>query len=516
MRMAIRRAGVVQRAGNRPDRASSAAAPQASPRDGARVSNSSGAATAESAYHPHVVAASDEGERKIASFQIPAGLQIKLWAAEPMVANPAALTVDAQGRVYVAETFRIKHGVDDDRDHMNWLDDDMSCTTVEQRRAMLAKHLGKHWVDYTKEHDRIRLLEDRSGSGKADYVSVFADRFHDAIDGIGASLLAHDGSIYYTCIPNLWRLRDTTGSGTADVCQVLSTGYGVRVSYLGHDLHGLCFGPDGRLYYSIGDRAFHIVTRDGRTIANSNTGAVFRCNPDGSGVEVFATGLRNPQGLAFDKYGNLFTGDNNSDSGDRSRWVYVVEGSDNGWRMPYQYLSDRGPFNREKLWYPAFAGQAAYIVPPVGWVADGPSGLVYYPGTGWADKWRDHFFLCDFRGSSGGSGVRAVTVKPNGAGFTLVDGSPCIWHILATGVAWGPAGDLNICDWVEGWNGDGKGRIYKVTDPAKQHDPVVLEVKRLLGEGMAHRSTGELVKLLAHPDMRIREEAQFCARQKGG
>src|SRR5207253_5002757 len=142
---------------------------------------------------------------------------------------------------------------------------------------------------------------------------VFADGFHNAETGIGAGVLARQGSVYYTCIPDLWLLKDTKGDGKADVRQSLSMGYGVHIAFLGHDLHGLRIGPDGRLYFSIGDRGINVVTREGKPLVYPDEGAVLRCELDGSNLEVFARGLRNPQELAFDEFGNLFTGDNNSD-----------------------------------------------------------------------------------------------------------------------------------------------------------------------------------------------------------
>src|SRR5207302_5675855 len=147
--------------------------------------------------------------------------------------------------------------------------------------------------------------------------------------------------------------------------------------FLGHDLHDLHFGPDGKIYFSIGDRGANIKLLDGRSVANTESGSIFRCNHDGSDLELFAFGLRNPQDLVFDEYGNLFTGDNNSDSGDQARWVYLVEGGDNGWRVGYQLMErpySRGPFNAEQLWYPQFERQAASIVPPIANIASRPSG----------------------------------------------------------------------------------------------------------------------------------------------
>jgi len=465
---------------------------------------------AETPYTPAIAEASKEGEQAIQGFRVPQGMTVSLFAAEPLLANPVAFCIDEQGRFYVAETFRQGKGVEDNRGHMNWLHDDLAAETLEDRLAYFRKHLKDEVKQYGLEHDRIRLVEDRDHDGKADHASVFADGFNGILEGTGAGVLARGGYVYYTCIPHVWKLSDTAHEGKATLREKLSSGYGVRVAFRGHDLHGLKLGPDGRLYFSIGDRGYNIKTKEDKHLFRPDTGAVFRCNLDGTELEEFAYGLRNPQELTFDDFGNLFTGDNNSDSSDKARWVYVVEGGDTGWRMYYQYLSDRGPFNREKIWHPAHAGQPAYMVPPVINLADGPSGLVHYPGVGLSDRYKDHFFLADFRGTPSQSGIRSFAVKPKGASFELTDSHEFLWQILATDVDFGYDGSLYVSDWVNGWNGLGKGRIYRFTDTEHAKAATKAHSAEIMKEGFSQRSKEELAKLLAHPDQRIRMEAQFA------
>jgi len=469
-------------------------------------------------YSPKIAAASDAGDLALKGFRVAPGLKVELFAAEPMVANPVAFSIDGRNRFFIAETFRYHAGVTDTRRHMEWLDDDLASRTVEDRLAMYHKYLGAEVVKYGIEHDRIRLIEDRDGDGRADRSSVFADGFNEILGGFGAGILAREKSVWYACIPDLWRLRDADGDGRADERRSLQRGYGVHVGYLGHDLHGLRMGPDGRLYFSIGDRGLNVKGGDGRSVVELESGSVLRCNPDGSGLELFATGLRNPQELAFDEHGNLFTCDNNSDSGDKARWVYVVEGGDSGWRIGYQFLESpmsRGPWNAERLWTPEGAKKAAYLVPPLANISDGPSGLAYDPGTGLPARFRRHFFLCDFRGTPNQSGIRTFANQADGASFRLVDAQELVWGMLATDVDFGTDGDLYFTDWVEKFSAPSKGRIYRVAEQGRPEDPERRRVRSLLDEGMQGRSLAELTDLLAHPDQRVRQEAQFALAGHG-
>lgn len=472
-------------------------------------------ANAQEEYRPGIAEATGDAELALRGFVLPEGVTGTLLAAEPMLANPVAFKVTNDGRIFVCETFRQEVGVEDNRSHMNWLENDLRLESVEERAAMFRKFMGTDVQKWAKEHDRIRLLRDTSGDGIPDSNTVFADGFNDIVDGTGAGVIEHNGKVYYTCIPKLWSFADTDNDGIADQSEAMHHGYGVRVAFRGHDLHGLVIGPDGRLYFSIGDRGFNVISKEGTRLKRVDTGAVFRCDLDGSDLEIFASGLRNPQELVFDDNGNLFTGDNNSDSGDRARWVYVVQDGDTGWRMYYQYLDDRGPWDRERIWYPyraddeTTAVQPASTIPPVANLADGPSGLTYYPGVGLPERYNGHFFMVDFRGTAGNSGIRSFAVNPMGATFELKDLHQFVWSILATDVDFAPDGSLYVSDWVNGWLGEGKGRLYRFAHEKEANAVLKARSVEWLGGGIAHADAPELVRLLSHIDRRVRQEAQF-------
>lgn len=455
------------------------------------------------------VAASTEGQEALALFRKPEGWSAALFAAEPELANPVAMFVDNRGRVFVCESFRQDRGVTDNRGHdKKWLMADLAANSVQDRIAYHHKLLGNKAAEYTLHDDRIRMLVDTNNDGLADQQTIFADGFNQLEDGTGAGVLVRGNTAYFTCIPKLWELTDSDDDGVAEKRQALYDGFGVRVAFRGHDMHGLIIGPDGRLYFSLGDRGYNVMANDVHHF-DPESGAVFRCELDGKNLEVVATGLRNPQELAFDDYGFLFTGDNNSDSGDKARWVNVMVGGDSGWRMMYQYLPDRGPFNREKIWQPFSADTPAYIVPPIENIGDGPAGLTCYPGTGLQGDYANCFFMVDFRGGASNSGIRLIRTQPSGAFWKVERSEQPVWNILATDVDFGPDGALWVCDWVNGWVGEGKGRVYRFFDVAASEQSIVKEVQSLLAAGFSKLTADRLGQLLAHVDRRIRLEAQW-------
>jgi len=453
--------------------------------------------------------------------KVPPGFEWDLYAWEPLVADPVAFAIDEQGRIFLAESERQERGVEDNRHQPYWLLDDLTNETVEDRLRMYEKWAEKReggMDHYTRWADRVRVLLDPGEDGRPTRSVNFSGDFREPLDGTNAGVLARDGEVWVTCIPTLWRFRDTDGDGVADERDRIFDGFGVRIALRGHDMHGLVFGPDGRLYWSIGDRGYHVTLPDGRVLADPKSGAVFRCEPDGTNLEVFCTGLRNPQELAFNRFGDLFTGDNNSDAGDKARIVWCVDGGETGWDMNYQTVegaNQRGPWNQEriwKLWSDEDATdplRAAWTLPPLAHVGSGPSGLVAYPGTGLDERYRDALFMCDFLGDRRSSRVLAMTVERDGAGYTVTDVHPFVSDVLTTDVDFDWHGRMVISDWDATWESNGKGQIYRVWDPRFANTPEARDLAALVAKGFRDRSDEELARLLAHPDMRVRLRAQW-------
>jgi len=452
---------------------------------------------------------------------VPEGFSIQTWAEHPTIFDPVAFCFDEDGTIFVGETQRQDRGVEDNRNSPFWLVDDLASRTVDDRFLVFEKwaHKRENGVDFYREWaDEIVRLRDTDGDGVADERIRFAGPFDEVLDGTGSGLIAIDGDVWYTNIPHLWRLRDTDDDGMADEQESLQRGFGVRVALRGHDMHGLRLGPDGRMYWSIGDRGYHLELPDGRVLEDPHSGAVFRCERDGSNIEVFYRGLRNPQELAFDQYGYLFTGDNNSDSEDRARVVYIAEGGQTGWDMAYQTLNgdnDRGPWVQEAVWKMDHPGRPAWALPPLSYIGSGPSGLTYLPGTGMPDRYDNRFLLCDFRGSPEHSSVLAFGVEPDGAGFEVVDIHPFVKNILCTDVEVGWDGRVYVSDWVKGWGSSETGRIVRVEHGTHQADPVIAETAKLVQDGFDQRSIDELAELLTHADQRIRLRAQWALADRG-
>jgi quinoprotein glucose dehydrogenase len=468
-------------------------------------------------------------------FRLAADLELTLWAPEQLLEDPIALSVDGLGHVFVTGSERTM-GLLDIRGHPTWMVPALAMRTVEEYRAFLRRELspersevnarwlpdlnedGSHdWRDLTVRKETVYRLVDSTGDGRADLSQVMFEGFDAEISDVAGGLLVHRGHVYVGIAPDLWLLRDTTGNGVLDTKESISHGYGVHPGFNGHGVSGVTVGPDGRIYWAVGDMGFNVVDREGRRWEYPAEGAILRAEPDGSGFEVFATGLRNTHEFVFDEYGNLISVDNDGDhSGEHERLVYLVDGSDSGWRVNWQFGKYTDPDNNrynvwmdEGLYRPRFEGQAAYILPPVAAYHVGPAGMAYNPGTALGERWRNHFFVVAFHGSPANSRIEAFQLRESGAGFELARDTVVVDGILATGLDFGPDGALYVADWVEGWRTTGRGRVWRLDAPATAESPERVETRALLGAGFAHRSPRELASLLRHPDMRVRLNAQL-------
>jgi quinoprotein glucose dehydrogenase len=451
------------------------------------------------------------------------GFEGHTWVTFPFVENAASLDIDPLGRVFVSEANRFWLGVPDLRGANEMIRDDFKAATIADRLALYEKfktHFPEGWFNTVA--DRVIRLEDQDRNGAPDHRTLFSDHFKAAEDGIGFSLLAERDAVYFTCLPKLWKMTDANGDGRADTHDAIAGDFGVRISFIGHDLHGIVRGPDGRLYFSVGDRGYHVKTADGQTHLSEGRGGVFRCESDGSGLELYADGLRNPQELGFDDHGNLFTFDNTGDIGDKARMVYVLENTDSGWNMahqsPHQYAKalDWGDFRPAKavwvaermydLWN---ADQPQWVYPPIAHVGNGPSGFTFLTGDALPDDLRGRFLLTNYSGAATASNSFLVSFTPAGAGFKTTAVTELVKGIAAADVALGYDGRLFFADFGGGWSINTNASIQVLTPTDAKLRENGQAAAKLIATGFSALPEPQLESLLHHPDQRLRREAQF-------
>jgi quinoprotein glucose dehydrogenase len=350
-----------------------------------------------------------------------------------------SISVDDRGRIFVVLS---------DPPHRlapSLKDRDLSSRTVAEREALFGGEGS------ATRKDRVLLLEDRDGDGKAETSSVFTEGFNRLLDGPPSGILARRGEVWVGSVPSLWRLRDRDNDGKVEDRKPVHGGFGVHA--WGGGLSAIAFGQDGKLYLAMGDRGFVARSSEGERLEYPDMGAVLRCDPDGSNLEVFAIGFQDPRDLAFDAHGNLWILEQDG------RWMWVVEGGDGGARAG---------------WTAEAAGATAL---PAAGKASAPGRFVVRP---------DGLHLC------GPNGIRSFGVKPKGAGF----------EVSETGVA---LGDLAVLDADVGPDGSlfvlagGKIRRVPGTDA---------ETAKILAEPMSKRPVEELPGLMGHADLRVRTAAQ--------
>ncbi|MBX2917071.1 MAG: HEAT repeat domain-containing protein [Cyclobacteriaceae bacterium] len=482
---------------------------------------------------PSQAAALSQSIQKTVAPQIDSGLVLTLWGSDSLVADPVSIDIDDQGRIYYTRTNRQKDSEFDIRGHQDWEIGSISLQTIEDKRAFLKKVLapelsaknewlpdlnndGSHdWRDLTIQKEHIYRIEDTDGDGFADKSQLVVEDFNDETTDAAGGVLKHGDDLFVAIGPDLWRINENKW-GLAEKKTSLSHGYGIHIGFGGHGMSGIEVGPDGRIYWQIGDIGFNGTGPNGEKYEHPNSGVIVRSEPDGSNFEVFAYGNRNTHEFVFDEYGNLISEDNDGDHpGESERLVYVVDGADIGWRTNWQFGKYRDPDNNtykvwmdEKMYIPRHEGQPAYILPTIKNFVNGPTGMLYNPGTALGERFKNTFFIVEFVGNPTKSGIHSFKLKPKGASFEFVESKMILSGVLATGIDFGPDGAMYMGDWIEGWGTKDYGRIWKL-DENNPDKAIRAETEKLIKSDITKYDTEALGKLLLHADMRVRQKAQF-------
>ena len=398
----------------------------------------------------------EAAQEAMSKFTVAPGLEVKLFASEPMVRNPTDMDIDAKGRVWITEG-------------------------VNYRSSF------QSWGVLQPGGDRIVILESTKGDGVADKQTVFYQG-PEINAALGICVLGN--KVIVSRSPDIFVLTDTKGVGKADKVEKLFTG----ISGVDHDhgAHAFVFGPDGKFYFNFGNEGKQLKDKDGKPVLDPDgieinnhgqpyrMGMVFRCNPDGSEVEVLAHNFRNNYEVAVDSYGNLWQSDNDDDGNRGVRINFVMEGGNYGysdemtgagWQAKRSNIETDIP---HRHWHQNDPG----VVPNLLFTGGGsPTGMAFYEGGLLPEVFRNAMIHCD----AGPRVVRAYPTTPDGAGYSAktVDilTSTDNWF-RPSDVCVAPDGSLYVADWndagVGGHNMADRdlakmtGRVYRIAPPNDQ------------------------------------------------
>ncbi|MCB0837061.1 MAG: PQQ-dependent sugar dehydrogenase, partial [Bacteroidetes bacterium] len=327
-------------------------------------------------------------EHAMGSFVVGEGMEVELFAAEPMVVNPTNIDTDSRGRVWVCESFN--YGV------------------PEEKR--------------TEKGGRIVILEDTDGDGKADKRTVFYQG-EDVELALGIAVLGNQ--VFVTRSPDLLVFTDEDGDDKPDKKEKLLTGMGGPGD---HSAHAVVFGPDGKLYFNMGNYGNEVHDKNGKLITDlagreviKNKekylgGMIFRLNMDGSEFETLGHNFRNNYEVAVDSYGNLWQSDNDDDGNKSVRINYILEYGNYGyldeftmesWYTPRTGMSDEIP---RRHWHQNDPG----VVPNVMITGAGsPGGILVYEGKMLPEVFHSQIIHAD----AGPNVVRGYISQKTGAGY---------------------------------------------------------------------------------------------------
>jgi putative membrane-bound dehydrogenase-like protein len=279
------------------------------------------------------------------TISVPEGFEVDLVAGPPLVERPIEADFDEQGRLYVS---------------------DSSGSNEKPDKQLLEKP------------HRIVRLEDTDGDGKFDKATVFADKMM-----FPEGVMWREGSLYVGAPPSIWKLTDTTGSGVADKREEWMQGK--TLTGCANDLHGPYAGPDGWIYWCKGAFAKQTYERPGKEPFVTRAAHIFRCRPDGTGIEpVMTGGMDNPVEVVFTATGErIFSTTFLQDpgGGKRDGLIHAVYGGVYG---KVHDVIDEHPRTGDILPVLTHLGPAA------------PCGLARYESDVFGAEYRDNLFTCCF------------------------------------------------------------------------------------------------------------------------